>query len=105
MQRKGRVVGIRPSLQWLEQWSTRYFKQVTYGFLEITKCSSLSGKRLATEYPLTHLNDDRNGDPPKRTFQNIGKGPPVRAHVKGKTNGPIITYHRRLNNVIPLPML
>jgi hypothetical protein len=46
---------------------------ITYGFLEITRASSFSGKRRATEYQLTHLKDDITGELPSRAFQNIGK--------------------------------
>jgi hypothetical protein len=50
---------------------------ITYGFLEIAKSSSFSGKRRATEYLLTHFKDDITGDLPTRAFQNIGKVAPA----------------------------
>jgi hypothetical protein len=40
----------------------------TYGFLEKTKSSSFSQKRLAAKYRLTHLSCDVTGAPPSRTF-------------------------------------
>jgi hypothetical protein len=46
---------------------------ITYGFIEIARSSSFSGKRRATEYRLTHLKDDITGELPSRAFQNIGK--------------------------------
>jgi hypothetical protein len=46
---------------------------IKYGFLEITKSASFSGKRRAAEYRMTHLSDDHSGKPPSRTFQSIGK--------------------------------
>lgn len=48
---------------------------VTFGFLVRTRASEFSSKRIAAEYLMTHLPDNRT-DPPDlalRTFQNIGK--------------------------------
>lgn len=48
---------------------------VTFGFLVRTRASSFIGKRIAAEYLMTHVADDRT-DPkgiPLRTYQNIGK--------------------------------
>jgi hypothetical protein len=58
---------------------------VTYGFLEITRGASFSGKRRATEYRLTHLKDDVTGEPPSRAFQNIGKASDYNGHALAKT--------------------
>jgi hypothetical protein len=46
---------------------------VTFGFLEIARSSSFSGKRRATEYRLTHLKNDLTGELASRAFQNVGK--------------------------------
>jgi hypothetical protein len=67
-----RVLGARLSV--VPDTAARAIRElVTYGFLEITRGASFSGKRRATEYRLTHLKDDATGEPPSRAFQNIGK--------------------------------
>jgi hypothetical protein len=62
---------------------------MTYGFLEIANGASYSGKRRAAEYLLTHLKDDRTGDLPTRTFQNIGKTAPEVALIADTAGEPI----------------
>ena len=46
-----------------------------FGFIEVTRGASFAGKRIAVEYLLTHLPDDRTTPKgaPSRAFQNVGK--------------------------------
>ena len=48
---------------------------LTFGFIEVTRGASFAGKRIAVEYLLTHLPDDRTTPKgaPSRAFQNVGK--------------------------------
>jgi hypothetical protein len=44
---------------------------ITYGFVEISKASSFSKKRIATEYRMTHLKCDLTGELPTKTFMKL----------------------------------
>jgi len=47
---------------------------ITYGFVEISKASSFSKKRMATEYRMTHLKCDATGKVPSKAFMRAQQG-------------------------------
>jgi hypothetical protein len=74
-----RMVGERLNVS--KDTANRAIKElVTFGFLLRTRAARFASKRVAAEYLMTHVADDRT-DPkaiPLRTYQNIGKT----AHLK-----------------------
>jgi hypothetical protein len=76
---------------------------VTFGFLEVTRASSFSGKRCATEYRLTHIKDEITGEIPSRAFQNIWKSEASPCQAKLLSLSPRPSRSVRSRSIIPHP--